>query len=259
MNYENILVAIEEGIATISINRADKMNALNISTLQEIKAAVLDANKNDEVHVIILTGVGQKAFAAGADIAEFVAFSEEEGQKMAEDGHAVMDTIETSSKPVIAAVNGFTLGGGCELAMACHIRIASENARFGQPEINLGLVPGYGGTQRLCEIVGKGRALHLLLSGDAIKADEALRIGLVSQVVPIDELIVSSKKLATKLMGKSPYALSKVIELVNSHYSPSKPSYANEAREFGAAFQKPDFKEGTEAFLTKREAVFHKK
>ncbi|TNE81822.1 MAG: enoyl-CoA hydratase [Bacteroidetes bacterium] len=257
MQYTNIQIDIENQVALIRINREDKMNALNIATLKEIKAAVEEANGNEAVHAIVLSGMGSKAFAAGADISEFVAFNEEQGEDMSASGHAVMNTLEQSAKPVIAAVNGFALGGGCELAMAAHIRIASENARFGQPEINLGLVPGYGGTQRLCEIVGKGRAMNLLLTGDAIKAEDALQMGLVTQVCSSEELIPAAMKLAEKLMGKSPYALAKVIELVNEHYAPARQAYNSEITEFGACFQKPDFVEGTDAFLNKRKANFH--
>lgn len=257
MQYTNIQIDIENQVALIRINREDKMNALNIATLKEIKAAVEEANNDDAVHVIVLSGMGSKAFAAGADISEFVAFNEEQGEDMSASGHAVMNTIEQSAKPVIAAVNGFALGGGCELAMAAHIRIASDNARFGQPEINLGIVPGYGGTQRLCEIVGKGRALNLLLTGDAIKAEDALAMGLVTQVCTSEELLPTAMKLAEKLMTKSPYALTKVIELVNEHYAPARQAYNNEITEFGACFQKPDFVEGTDAFLNKRKPNFH--
>ena len=164
--YENILSQNENGICTITINRESKLNALNIQTLQEIKLAVIDANANKEIYGIILTGAGHKAFAAGADISEFVNFTSKQGNKMSSDGHEVMNTIENSGKPVIAAVNGFALGGGCELAMACHMRLASENAKFGQPEVNLGLPPGYAGTQRLIQLIGKGKATQLLLTAN---------------------------------------------------------------------------------------------
>jgi len=254
--YTNLLTEIKGSNYWISINRADKMNALNIDTLREIKLAVQEANANSAVQVIFLTGVGQKAFAAGADIAEFASFSVAEGTKMAADGHAVMNSIEQSPKPVIALVNGFTLGGGCELAMACHLRIASDNARFGQPEVNLGLIPGYGGTQRLCQIIGKGKALELLLSGDAIKADQALALGLVNKVVTIDELYAAGEAFAAKLSSKSPAALSRVIECVNASYSFDQDGFNKEVIEFGASFGTEDFKEGTQAFLQKRSAEF---
>ncbi len=254
--YTNLLTELKGSNFWISINRADKMNALNIDTLREIKLAVMEANANAEVRVIFLTGIGQKAFAAGADIAEFASFGVAEGTKMAADGHAVMNSIEQSPKPVIALVNGFTLGGGCELAMSCHVRIASENARFGQPEVNLGLIPGYGGTQRLCQIIGKGKALELLLSGDAIKADQALALGLVNQVVPIENLYEAGEVFASKLNSKSPVAISRVIECVNAGYAFDQDGFQKEIDAFGESFGTEDFKEGTQAFLQKRTADF---
>lgn len=254
--YTNLLTELKGSNFWISINRADKMNALNIDTLREIKLAVMQANANAEVRVIFLTGVGQKAFAAGADIAEFASFGVAEGTKMAADGHAVMNSIEQSPKPVIALVNGFTLGGGCELAMSCHVRIASENARFGQPEVNLGLIPGYGGTQRLCQIIGKGKALELLLSGDAIKADQAFALGLVNQVVPIENLYEAGEAFASKLNSKSPVAISRVIECVNGGYAFDQDGFQKEIDAFGESFGTEDFKEGTQAFLQKRTADF---
>lgn len=232
------------------------MNALNIETLQEIKKAVETANATEGVQCIFLTGAGEKAFAAGADISEFADFSAAQGTQMAADGHAVMNTIENSDRPVIALVNGFALGGGCELAMACHVRIASENARFGQPEVNLGLVPGYAGTQRLCQIVGKGRALELLMTGDAIKADRAFEIGLANQVVPIADLYATGEKMAGKIASKSPVAIGKVIDCVNAHYGHNVDGFNYEIEAFGNSFATEDFKEGTQAFLEKRNAAF---
>jgi len=252
----NLLTESKGSNFWISINRADKMNALNIDTLREIKLAVAEANASAAIKVIFLTGVGQKAFAAGADIAELASFSVEEGTKMSADGHSVMNSIEQSPKPVIALVNGFALGGGCELAMACHMRIASNNARFGQPEINLGLIPGFAGTQRLCQLIGKGKAMELLLSGNAIKADEALSLGLVNQVVPLEELYATAEKFAEILSSKSPVALARVIESVNAHYSFEQDGFQKEIKEFGASFGTDDFKEGTQAFLHKRSAHF---
>ncbi|MHB1278980.1 MAG: enoyl-CoA hydratase-related protein [Bacteroidia bacterium] len=256
MSYTNILTELKGSRFWITINRADKLNALNILTLQEIKTAVREAENNTAVQVILLTGAGQKAFAAGADIAEFSEFTVEEGTKMSADGHAVMNCIENASKPVIALVNGFALGGGCELAMACHIRIASENARFGQPEINLALIPGYAGTQRLCQLVGKGRALELLLSGEAIKAEEALKIGLVNQVVAQDELYEAGEKMSVRLTSKSPLAVAKVIACVNDYYKTDRDGFLTEISAFGACFGTKDLKEGTHAFLQKRTPVF---
>ncbi|HCS19904.1 MAG TPA: enoyl-CoA hydratase [Bacteroidetes bacterium] len=256
MSYTNILTEVKEHGFWITINRADKLNALNILTLQEIKAAVNEAGSNPAIQVIFLTGSGQKAFAAGADIAEFAEFNIEEGTKMSADGHAVMDSIENSPKPVIALVNGFALGGGCELAMACHLRIASDNARFGQPEINLALIPGYAGTQRLCQLIGKGRALELLLSGEAIKAEEALKIGLVNQVVTIDQLHQAGEIMAAKITSKSPLAVAKVLACVNDHYASERNGFLTEINAFGACFGTSDLKEGTQAFLQKRTPVF---
>lgn len=250
--YQEILTTIENQVLTITINRESKLNALNIQTLQEIKQAVSEAQNNTEIKGIILTGSGQKAFAAGADISEFVNFNQEQGTKMAFDGHSVMNTIESSKKPVIAAVNGFALGGGCELAMACHIRIASENAKFGQPEVNLGVPPGYGGTQRLVQLIGKSRALQLLLTADAIGANVALEYGLANEVVPIEDLIPRCEELIEKLKTKSPSAIAKVIQCVNDSFDNNKNGFETEIYEFGHAFSTTDFKEGTNAFLNKR-------
>lgn len=256
MSYTNILTEVKGAGFWITINRADKLNALNILTLQEIKAAIIEAEKNTAIQVILLTGSGPKAFAAGADISEFVEFNVEEGTKMSADGHAVMNRIENSSKPVIGLINGFALGGGCELAMACHIRIASENARFGQPEINLALIPGYAGTQRLCQLVGKGRALELLLNGETIKAEEALKIGLVNQVVALEQLYEAGEIMARKITSKSPLAVAKVLACVNDHYKSDRDGFLTEISAFGACFGTKDLKEGTQAFLQKRTPVF---
>lgn len=256
MTFNNLLVTQEGNTCLITINRADKLNALNIETLQEIKIAVEEANRNETVRIIFLTGAGDKAFAAGADIAEFADFTVEEGTKMAAGGHEVMNTIEQSAKPVIALVNGFALGGGCELAMACHIRIASENARFGQPEINLGLVPGYAGTQRLCQLVGKSKAIEMLITGDPVKANDALQLGLCTQVVPLAELKEAAQKLAAKLSGKSFTAMASILALVNACYAESTDGFELEIEAFGKRFQTPDFVEGTNAFLEKRAADF---
>lgn len=256
MQFENILCKTENGVFYITINRESKMNALNIQTLQEIKVAVLSVQKDPEVRIILLTGAGQRAFAAGADIAEFASFGVAEGTQMAADGHSVMNTIESSVKPVIAAVNGFALGGGCELAMACHIRVASDNARFGQPEVNLGIIPGYGGTQRLAQIVGKGKALELLMTGDAIKAEEALHLGLVSAVTSQDQLLSKCLEIATKIQAKGPLSIARIIQTVNAHYNHPEGGFQLEINEFGNSFGTEDFKEGTEAFLNKRSASF---
>lgn len=254
--YENILTEISEGILTITLNRESKLNALTIKTLQEIKAAVDLAQTDDAVKGIILTGAGPKAFAAGADISEFAHFSEEQATRMSADGHDVMNSIENSDKPVIAAVNGFALGGGCELAMACHMRVASDNARFGQPEVNLGVPPGYGGTQRLIQLIGKGKAIELLLTADAIDAATALQLGLVNYVVPQEELLGKCREMLTKIATKSPVAVGKVIKCVNDFFRPNVNGMQREIYEFGEAFITEDFKEGTDAFLNKRKANF---
>ena len=254
--YKNILIESADNICTISINRETKLNALNIATLAEIKDAIEHGNQDKDVYAFILTGKGEKAFAAGADISEFANFSVAEATKMSADGHAVMNAIENSVKPVIAAVNGFSLGGGCELAMACHIRIASSNAKFGQPEVNLGVPPGYGGTQRLVQLVGKGKALEMLMTADAIDANTALSLGLVNQVVEQADLLATCHKLATKISRKSPLAIQNVINCVNDSFSEGKDGFNTEIEVFGKAFGTSDFKEGTDAFLNKRRANF---
>ena len=208
------------------------------------------------VRGILLTGSGEKAFVAGANIAELAALTPAQAARAAERGQEAFARIEKSPKPVIAAVNGFALGGGCELAMACHMRVASENARFGQPEVNLGLLPGYGGTQRLPQLVGKGKAIELLLTADPVKADEALRLGLVNHVVPQAELLAFCRQLLGRILGKAPIAVGLVLECVNAHYDKKTDGYAAEAHAFGRAFETEDFKEGTAAFVEKRPAVF---
>lgn len=254
--YENILADNQEGIMVITINRETKLNALTIGTLKEIKAAVEHANNINGLKGIIITGAGPKAFAAGADISEFAHFTVEEATRMSADGHEVMMGIENGPKPVVAAVNGFALGGGCELAMACHIRIASDNAKFGQPEVNLGVPPGYGGTQRLVQIAGKSAALEMLLTGDAISAQRALEIGLVNAVVSQDELMGKCKEIIEKIATKSPVAVKKVINCVNDYFRPNVNGMQREIYEFGDAFGTEDFKEGTDAFLNKRKPAF---
>ncbi|MEY4710110.1 MAG: hypothetical protein RLZZ512_830 [Bacteroidota bacterium] len=256
MSYNNILTSLEDSILTISINRESKLNALTIETLREIKHAVDEAQTNDEVHGMILTGVGEKAFAAGADISEFAHFNIEQATRMSADGHDVMNAIENGNKVVIAAVNGFSLGGGCELAMACHLRVASTQAKFGQPEVNLGVPPGYGGTQRLVQLVGKGKAMELLLTGDAIDAQTALNLGLVNRVVEPAELMSETRLLLKKICGKSPSAVNKVIKCVNDYFRPNVNGMQREIYEFGEAFETPDFQEGTDAFLNKRKPNF---
>lgn len=256
--YNNILTSNDNGLLTITINREAKLNALNIETLQEIKNAVTAAQTDKSVSGIILTGAGPKAFAAGADISEFVNFDVAQSTKMAKDGHEVMNTIQNSAKVVIAAVNGFALGGGCELAMACHLRVASDNAKFGQPEVNLGVPPGYGGTQRLIQLIGKSKAVELLLTADTIGANEAMEYGLVNYVVPIDDLLPRCCEILNKIATKSPKAISSVIHCINDYYQDGKDGFKTEIEEFGQSFSTPDFKEGTDAFLNKRKAAFQR-
>ncbi len=256
MTFKNLKFEIADGICTITINRPEKMNALNIETISELGSAVANAEKNTEVIGIIITGEGPKAFVAGADIAEFSAFSDHEAKEMALNGHTVFDSIENCSKPIIAAVNGFALGGGCELAMACHIRIASANAKFGQPEISLGVVPGYGGTQRLTRLIGKGKATELLLTGDTITADEALRLGLVNYVTEPDQLLLKATEILNKIAKKSSLAVSKILSLVNEYYEKETNGFQEEIDVFSECFETSDFHEGVEAFLQKRPAKF---
>lgn len=253
---QNISEKIENGILYITITRETKLNALNIQTLKDIKDAVLAIYENDEVKGVILTGAGPKAFAAGADISEFASFNVEEGTRMSAEGHAVLNAIERCPKPVIAAVNGFALGGGNELAMACHIRIAAENAKFGQPEVNLGITPGYAGTQRLAQLIGKGRALEFLMTADIINAQDAYRMGLVNHVVPQDQLMAKCEEILGKVKTKSPLAIASVIRCVNAFYEKKLDGNNVEINEFGNFFGSDDFKEGTQAFITKRPAEF---
>lgn len=257
MNYENLLIAIENKIALVTLNRPTKLNALNKDTLAELHAAFSDLEKDDTVQVIILTGSGEKAFVAGADIAEFANFSAQEGTQLAAEGHQkVFDHIENLKKPVIAAVNGFALGGGLELAMACHFRVASDNAKMGLPEVTLGLIPGYGGTQRLPQLVGKGRAMEMILTATMISAAEAKEYGLVNHVVPQSELIEFCQGLAQKICKNAPVAISEAIQAVNANFDKSKNGFETEISAFGRLFSTSDFKEGTTAFLEKRKANF---
>jgi enoyl-CoA hydratase len=259
MTFDNLLYELDaaSGILTITLNRPTKLNALNAATIAELGQAIDQARADDSVRGILLTGSGEKAFVAGADIAELAQLSGPGAQEASATGQAVFRRFETSPKPVVAAVNGFALGGGCELAMACHLRVASENARFGQPEVNLGLLPGYGGTQRLVQLVGKGKALELLLTADQVKADEALRLGLANHVVSQAELLPFCKNLLIKILSKAPLAVGLTIDCVNTFFDEGgEAGYSAEAAAFGQAFDTADFKEGTAAFLEKRPAVF---
>jgi enoyl-CoA hydratase len=254
--YETILTEVKNEIFYITINRESKLNALNIQTLIDIKNAILSIYQVAEVKGVILTGSGQKAFAAGADIAEFANFNVEEGTRMSAEGHAVLNAIENCPKPVVAAVNGFALGGGNELAMACHMRVAGEGARFGQPEVNLGITPGYAGTQRLAQLIGKGRALEVLLTADMIPAQRAYEMGLVNHVVPADQVVSKAEEILAKIKAKSPIAIASVIRCVNAFYEKKLDGNNVEINEFGNIFGSDDFKEGTTAFIEKRKAEF---
>ena len=257
--YQTLITEQQGPVLHITLNRPDKLNALSIQLLQELGQVMDKVYANASIRGVILTGSGSKAFAAGADIAEFAAFTEEQGATMSADGHHVMDKISRCPKPVIAAVNGFALGGGCELAMACHMRFAAENARFGQPEVNLGLLPGYGGTQRLPMLVGMGRALELLMTGDLIDVQEAWRIGLVNKVVPAGELMAHCMKVMEKILAKGPLAIAKVVDSVHACFDKEVDGITTEVELFGRSFGTADFKEGTQAFLEKRKAEFQGK
>ncbi len=255
MNYENILVEKLDGMATITVNRPEKLNALNRSTIEELGAAIKALDFYGDVRVIILTGSGEKAFVAGADISEFANFSVEEGAQLAAKGQETLfDLIENLKTPVIAAVNGFALGGGLELAMSCHFRVASENAKMGLPEVSLGVIPGYGGTQRLPQLIGKGKAMEMIMTAGMMTAAEAKEYRLVNYVVPQAELLDFCKGLAQKIMRNSPMAISKAIESVNAGFS--RDGFRSEIENFGKSFGTDDFKEGTTAFLEKRKATF---
>ncbi|MEQ1733663.1 MAG: enoyl-CoA hydratase-related protein [Bacteroidia bacterium] len=256
ITLSNIKAVLEEGIFTITLNRPDKLNALNHQTLSDLKTLIEDLNEHPEIRAVILTGAGEKAFVAGADIAELAHLNPAQAKETAQFGCDIFNTIEQSSKPFIAAINGFALGGGLELAMACHLRIASENSRFGQPEVNLGLTPGYSGTQRLTQLIGKAKSLELLMTADMITAPEALALGLVNHVVPATEVITKSKEILTKIMTKSPTAVKGVIACVNAYYTESVDGFEYEIQTFGNCFGEADFKEGVAAFLEKRKPAF---
>ena len=257
MNYENILAEKENGIGVITINRPAKLNALNKATIVDLHEAfkALDADK--EVKVIIVTGSGEKAFVAGADIAEFADFNVEEGEKLAALGQELLfDLVQNLGTPVIAAVNGFALGGGLELAMAAHFRVASDNAKMGLPEVSLGVIPGYGGTQRLPQLVGKGRAMEMIMTAGMVNAEDAKAYGLVNHVVPQAELLDFCKGIGGKIMKNSSVAIANAIKAINANYEDGTNGYNTEIRAFGESFGTADFKEGTTAFLEKRKAEF---
>ncbi|PHN01441.1 enoyl-CoA hydratase/isomerase family protein [Flavilitoribacter nigricans] len=257
MSYQNLSVQEENGILILTISREKALNALNGQTILELRQFFAeDAPNRDGIRSIIITGAGPKAFVAGADIKEFVGLDAENGRQLSQRGQDVFRMIETFPKPVLAAVNGFALGGGCELAMACHLRVASENARFGQPEVNLGIIPGYGGTQRLIQYVGKGKAMELLLTGDMLDAREAHTLGLVNHVVPAGELLDKAKSILQKIATKGPVAVAGVISSVNAYFQYNEDGFDHEVRAFGKTTGTEDFKEGATAFIEKRQANF---
>ena len=256
-SFDNLLVEQAEAVTTVTINRPAVLNALNMETLDELRRVLLACRADAAVRVVIITGSGEKAFVAGADINELSVQTPTGGREHAMQGQQVLDLIETLGKPVIAAINGYALGGGCELAMACTIRLASETAKLGQPEINLGLLPGYGGTQRLARLVGRGAALELLLTGQPISAAEALRIGLVNRVLPPGDLMAEARTLATALASKPPIAVRYILEAVHRGLDmPLPDAQAFEATLFGLVSTTGDMREGTRAFLEKRKAEF---
>ena len=254
---ENILIERLDNIAKITINRPEKLNALNKATILELHESFKTLNEDKAIKVIILTGSGEKAFVAGADISEFAHFSEEDGGKLAAKGQELLfDFVQNLTTPVIAAVNGFALGGGLELAMACHFRVASDNAKMGLPEVTLGVIPGYGGTQRLAQLVGKGRAMEMIMTAGMIDAQTALNYGLVNHVVPQAELLELAKGIASKITKNSSTAISKAIQAINANFEDGINGFEVEIENFGACFGTADFKEGTTAFLEKRKANF---
>jgi len=257
MTYNQILSEVKENILYITINREQKLNALNKEVLTELADVIAFATKSDEVRGVLITGAGEKAFVAGADISEFQNYNLEEGKDLAKSGQTnVFDAIANCPKPVVAAINGFALGGGLELAMACHIRIASENAKLGLPEVTLGLIPGYGGTQRLTQLVGKGRAIEMITTADMITAEKAAKIGLVNEVVPHAELIGKAEEILNKIKQRAPLAVASAIRAINSSLDKELNGFEIEIEEFANCFQTADFKEGVSAFLAKRKAVF---
>jgi len=257
MTYQNINSELREQILYLTINRESKLNALNKATLSELAHAIAAAQINEDVRGILLTGAGPKAFVAGADISEFADFDGIQGAELAREGQkSVFNAIEDSFKPVVAAINGFALGGGLELAMACHMRIASDNAKLGLPEVSLGLIPGYGGTQRLCQLVGKGKAMELITTAEMISAAQAEVIGLVNYVVAPELLLVKAEEILNKIKTRAPLAVAAAIKSINASQDPAVDGFETEIEEFGRCFNTYDFKEGTDAFLNKRKPVF---
>ena len=256
MEYQNLLIQEEDGILILTINREKALNALNRQTVNELRHVfAIDAPKRD-IKGVIITGAGSKAFVAGADIKEFLELDAQKGQQMSQKGQDVFFLIERFSKPVIAAVNGFALGGGCELAMACHLRVAAENARFGQPEVRLGIIPGYGGTQRLIQYIGKSKALELMMTADMISADEALKLGLVNYTLPQEEVMPKAKELINKIAAQGPVAIAEVIAAVNAYFKDGQDGFNYEVSSFGVTAATEDFREGASAFVEKRAPQF---
>jgi enoyl-CoA hydratase len=257
MDLKTLLYAASDGIALVTINRPEKLNALNSQVLADLRTIFEQIKMDPAVRVVIVTGAGEKAFVAGADITELAVLDPGTGKRFAEDGQGVFTLIETMGKPVIAAVNGYALGGGCELALACHLRIAAENAKFGQPEVNLGIIPGYGGTQRLTRLVGSGRAMEMILTGDQIDAVEAYRIGLANKVVPSASLLDAARTIAGKILARGPFAVHYALRAVHMANELSlTEGLALESALFGQCCGTEDFKEGTSAFLEKRNPTF---
>jgi len=253
--YQTLLTSLENRILIVTINRPDKMNALNKDVFSDLESAIDEIYSNKDIGAAIITGAGEKAFVAGADISEFITLSSEKAPELAKRGQNVFDKIENCPKPIVAAVNGFALGGGCELALACHFIYASENAKFGQPEVNLGLIPGYGGTQRLTQLVGRNVTMELLMSGNMISAKQAVEYGIVNMVVPQEGLLATTKAILDVILTKAPVAVSKIIECVNT-FDHTQQGYDFEVEKFGECFATKDMKEGVAAFLEKRKAVF---
>lgn len=257
MTSECVLTEIKNGVLVITINRPDKLNALNKATIEDLHEALVEAENQKDIRSVIITGAGNKAFVAGADIAEFANFSVEQGKQLSTTGHfKIFNFIENYSKPVIAAVNGFALGGGLELALACHIRVASDNAKMGLPEVSLGVIPGYGGTQRLAQILGKGKAFEMIVTADMITAADAYKWGLANYVTTPEALMDKCFEIASKIATKSPTAIRTAIKVINAGYNNKQNGYEVEIEEFGKSFGTSDFKEGVSAFLEKRKANF---
>jgi enoyl-CoA hydratase len=257
MTSELVLSEIKNGVLVITINRPDKLNALNKQTIEDLHETLVEAENMNDINAVIITGSGQKAFVAGADIAEFANFSVEQGKQLSSIGHfKIFNFIENYSKPVIAAVNGFALGGGLELAMACHIRVVSDNAKMGLPEVSLGVIPGYGGTQRLAQLVGKGKAFEMIVTADMINAQDALQWGLANHVTTQEELLNKCFDITAKISTKSPTAIKTAIKVINAGFNTKLNGYEVEIEEFGKSFGTGDFKEGVGAFLEKRKPAF---